>query len=112
MRTAPMRCLQPTLLLATLALAACGQSNPPPAAPAAVTAPAAVSTPKPATAPPATSTAPVSSAPAPASAAAAATSAAPSAASTEGPEVAGGVTLAQGSVTDTAVDGSKRQLKD
>lgn len=123
-----MRVLRLTLLAASLAFAACGQSNPPPA-PAAATAPAPVSAPKPATVP-ATSTAPAAStathaatAPAPTSApqpatapaptsAAAATAPAPAEATAEGPEVAGGVSLAEGSVTDTAVDGSKRQLKD
>ncbi|MFI4921473.1 MAG: FecR domain-containing protein, partial [Gammaproteobacteria bacterium] len=44
--------------------------------------------------------------------AAAASSAAPVATTTAGPESAGSVALAQGSVTDTATDGTNRQLKD
>jgi len=108
-----MRIFPVTLLVSVLVLAACGQSNPPPApAPAGSTAPAPSTAPKVATAP-APSTAPkASTAPAATSAAAAGTTAAPGEVTAEGPEVAGDVTLADGSVTDTATDGSKRQLKD
>jgi hypothetical protein len=102
-----MRFLRATLLISMLALAACGQSNPPPApSPAVSTAPAPNTAPAPSTAPQ------PSTAPAATSAASAGTTAAPGAATIEGPEVAGGVSLAEGSVTDTATDGSKRQLKD
>jgi len=102
-------------LLLVSALAACGKApeNPPPA-PASATAPAPATAPTPA----ASSVAAASTAPAPASvpaattAAAAGTTAAPADASDSGPEIAGSVALAQGSVTDTATDGSSRQLKD
>jgi len=80
-----MRLLKVTLFAASFTLSACGQSAPLPA-PAASTAPA------PGRAPQAKTV--------------------PAAVTQEGPEVAGGVTLAEGSVTDTASDGSKRQLKD
>ena len=101
----------PLMVLSVLSLlAACGQSNPPPAA-----APAAQTAPAPATAiPPAvTHPAPVASTVPPATTVAAAvSSAAPAAATVAGPESAGNVALAQGSVTDTATDGTNRQLKD
>jgi len=103
-----------SLLLAS-ALTACGKApeNPPPA-PAPVTAPAPAITPTPpASTAPAAGTAPVpASAPAATTAASASTMAAPAATSDNGPEIAGSVALAQGSVTDTATDGSSRQLKD
>ena len=102
-----MRFLRAMLLISTLGLAACGQSNPPPAsAPAVSTAPKTATAPAPSTAPKA------STVPAATSVASADTTAAPGAATAEGPEVAGGVSLAEGSVTDTATDGSKRQLTD
>lgn len=115
-----MRITAVALLVPLLALAACGRSNQAPApapapvtqvapvstAPAVATAPAATSAPAPSTPPG------PSSAPAPTSAAAAGTTAAPEAETAEGPEVAGDVTLAQGSVADTATDGTKRQLQD
>lgn len=89
------------LMLLSL-LAACGRS-PAPATPAAATqaeaqastAPAAVSTPGAGT-----------------SEAAAETTEAPPAVTDEGPEVAADVALSQGSVTDTAADGTSRALKD
>ena len=106
-----MRISIPVLLCSSLLFAACGKSpeNPAPA-PAAATAPAAA----------ASTTASASTAPAASSAAAASTSEAatvsttpaPEAVTTTGPEIAGSVALAEGSVTDTAKDGSSRQLKD
>ena len=83
-------------------LTACGHSEQPAPAPAAVTTPAPI-TAAPAVTHPA---APAAGTPAPAS------SAAPAAATTAGPESAGSVALSQGSVTDQATDGSMRQLKD
>jgi len=110
-----MAIMRPTLRIACLSLsllAACGKSpeNPAPVA----TAPAAASAVAPAASTtPAATTAPApASAPAATTAASAGTVAAPAAASDNGPEVAGSVALAQGSVTDTAKDGSVRQLKD
>ena len=103
--------IMPVLILSVLSLlAACGQSNPPPAvAPAAQTAPAPATVNPPAV----THPAPVASTAPPAtSVAAAVSSAAPAAATEEGPEHAGSVALAQGSVTDQATDGTSRQLKD
>ncbi|HEY1772169.1 MAG TPA: hypothetical protein VGH91_03125 [Gammaproteobacteria bacterium] len=105
-----MRISVPALLTVSLLFAACGKSpqNPVPT-PAASTAPV-----------PAASTAAAFTAPAATSAVAAVTSEAatvsttpaPEAVTTTGPEIAGSVALAQGSVTDTAKDGSSRPLKD
>ncbi len=109
MRIAPF-----TLLSLSLALTACGRSPEAPApAPALATqaAPTPSTAPVASTAPKAASAAPASSAAAPSSVAAAAT-AAPAAGSSAGPEVAGDVAVAEGNVTDTAADGSTRQLKD
>jgi hypothetical protein len=108
-----MRISALTLLCLSLSLVACGKA---PENPAPATAPAPAS----ASAPAAATAVAASTAPAAASAVAAGTSAAaaqttslaPDAATTAGPEVAGQVALAQGSVTDTAKDGSSRQLKD
>lgn len=112
MRTT-FRCLA-SLSLAVF-LAACDKTpaNPPPV-PAPATAPAPVSAAAPAasTAPAPGSAPAAASAPAASSAAAASTTAAPAASSDNGPEIAGSVALAQGSVADTAKDGSVRQLKD
>lgn len=101
-----MRLTLATALVLSLLLLACGQSNPPPAPAAATQAP-----PAPASLPAAVT--------APAAATAAGSTAAPAAATgeeaaeeEEGPEQAGDVVLAQGDVTDTATDGSKRALKD
>jgi hypothetical protein len=93
-----------TLLCLSLGLTACNKApqNPAPA-PAPVSAPAPAAS----TVPAATSAAAPST-----SAAAQASTLAPDAATTAGPEVAGQVALAQGTVTDTAKDGSSRQLKD
>jgi hypothetical protein len=112
-----MRISIPVLLCLSLALAACDKApqNTAPV-PAVATAPATASIVAPAastvvhasTAPAAVSAA----APGTSAAASQATSLAPDAATTAGPEVAGSVALAQGSVTDTAKDGSSRALKD
>lgn len=93
-----MRISIPVLLSLALVLSACGKSpeNPAPAAGSAVAAAAASSVPEAVTS----------------SAVAGATTVAPDEATTAGPERAGEVALAQGSVTDTASDGSKRELKD
>jgi hypothetical protein len=95
-----------TLLCLSLGLTACNKApqNPTPT-PVPVSAPASAA---------AASTAPaaVSAAAPGTSAAAQASTLAPDAATTAGPEVAGQVALAQGSITDTAKDGSSRQLKD
>ncbi len=108
-----MRLTLATAALVSLVLAACGQSNPPPApaaatqaAPAAASAPASSSAPAAVTAPAAATAAGSTAAPA------AATGAGEEEAEQEGPEQAGDVVLAQGDVTDTATDGSKRTLKD
>ena len=95
------------LLSLAVSLAACGKSpeNAPPV-PAAVTALAPATVPAPSTTPAAASV------PAATPAAATGSTAAPSAVSDEGPEIAGSVAVAQGDVTDTAQDGSHRQLKD
>lgn len=92
-----MRISVPVLLCSSLLLAACGKSpeNPAPV-PAASTAPAASS----------------AAAASTSEAATVSTTPAPETVTTTGPEVAGSVALAQGSVTDTAKDGSSRQLKD
>jgi hypothetical protein len=115
-----MRLSIPVLLSLALSLAACGKSpqNPPP--PAAATTPDATSAPASAAAPGTAPVAAAASAPAAGSAPAAVTSSAvagvttvaPGEATTAGPEVAGQVALADGNVTDTAKDGSSRQLKD
>jgi|GEM_PF-3024097 len=106
-----MRISLPVLLCSSLLLAACGKSpeNPAPA-PAAATAPVpAVSTASAAsTAPAATSAAAASTS----GAATVSTTPAPESVTTTGPEIAGSVALAEGSVTDTAKDGSNRPLKD
>lgn len=104
------------LALASL-LTACQRAAPPAAAPApapvsqaaptVATVPAASTAAPPATTHPAATAA---TAPAATSAAAASTAAAPAAATSA--ESAGSVALAQGSVTDTATDGSHRELKD
>ena len=103
-----MRSLLIPLSLLTLLLCACGPS-PQPAAPAAATQ----ATPAPASAP-ASSSAPaaVTAAAAGTSEAAAEATSVPPAVTDAGPEVAADVALAQGSVTDTASDGSNRALKD
>ena len=108
-----MRVTLATAILVSLLLAACGQSNPPPApsgvtqaAPAAASAPAAVSVAAAVTAPSAATTAGSMAAPA------SATGQAAAADQDEGPEQAGDVVLAQGSVTDKSLDGSTRTLKD
>src|SRR5580698_312430 len=104
-----MRIVSVLSLAALSMLAGCGHSNPPPAVPAPVSAPAAV------TASPTAATQPApaaASTPPPTTVAAAASVAAPAAASAAGPESAGSVALAQGSVTDQATDGTSRQLKD
>lgn len=102
-----MRITAVTLLVPLLALAACGRSN---QAPAPAPTPATQAAPAVSTAPAAASAAPASTVP-PATSAAG-TTAAPEAETAAGPEVAADVTLAQGSVTDTATDGTKRQLQD
>ena len=117
-----MRISIPVLISLTLCLAACGKSPQNPPTPAAVTVPAAASASVPAassapasgTASAATSAAAPSSTPTAVttSGVASATSVAPGEATTAGPEVAGQVALAEGSVTDTAKDGSSRTLKD
>ena len=112
-----MRLMLATALVSSLLLLACGQTNPPPA-PAAVTqaAPAIATAPAPSSAPAAVSAAAAVTGPEPATAAG--STAAPAAATGDeaaeeaGPEQAGDVVLAQGDVTDTATDGSKRVLKD
>ena len=103
-----MRASIPVLLSLALLLSACGKSPGNAAAPAASTVPAATS------AVAATSAAAASTVPeaVTSSAVAGATTVAPGEATTAGPERAGEVALAQGSVTDTATDGSRRQLKD
>lgn len=116
-----MRLSTPVLISLALCLAACSKSPENPA-PAISTAPAAASaaTPAASTAVAASTAAAASSAPAASStpaavtssAVAGATTVAPDEATTAGPEVAGQVALAQGSVTDTAKDGSSRALKD
>ena len=111
-----MRLSIPVLLSLALCLSACGKSPENPA-PVAASAPAAASAAVPAapsTAPAPTSAAAASSSPAAvtSSTVASATSVAPGEATTAGPEVAGQVALSQGSVTDTAKDGSSRGLKD
>ena len=106
-----MRLTLVTAVLVSLVLVACGQSNPPPAPAAATQA-----LPAPVSAPSTASAAAAVTAPAPAAAAgstaAPATTTGEAAEEAEGPEQAGDVVLAQGSVTDTATDGSKRALKD
>ncbi|HEY1992064.1 MAG TPA: hypothetical protein VGH71_06340 [Gammaproteobacteria bacterium] len=93
-----------------MSLVACGKSPQNPAAPPAAASAAA---PAVATAGASGTAATPATAPAASSASAAAgTTAAPAAASDNGPEIAGSVAVAQGSVTDTAQDGSVRQLKD
>jgi hypothetical protein len=106
-----MRVSIPVLLSLALLLSACGKSSENPA-PAASTAAVAASVPAAESA--TTPAAEASSAPdaVTSSAVAGATTVAPSEATTAGPERAGEVALAQGSVTDTASDGSSRQLKD
>ena len=108
-----MRVALATAVLVSLLLAACGRSNPPPApsgvtqaAPAPASAPAAVSAAAAVTAPSAATAA------GSVAAAAAATGQAAAADQDTGPEQAGDVVLAQGSVTDKALDGSTRTLKD
>ncbi|HEU5399429.1 MAG TPA: FecR domain-containing protein [Gammaproteobacteria bacterium] len=104
--------ITPWLILATsAALAACGRSEQPTQAPAVATAPAAQA----ATVVPAAATrsaTPETTAPVATSAADAATVTAPATVTTLGPEHAGSVALAQGSVMDRANDGTSRQLKD
>jgi hypothetical protein len=97
-----MRISVPALLCLSLLLAACGKAPQSPPIPAASTTPAA------SIAPAATSAAAASTT----EAATVGTTPAPQAVTTTGPEIAGSVALAQGSVTDTAKDGSSRQLKD
>jgi hypothetical protein len=98
-----MRISVPALLSLSLLLTACGKTpQTPTAVPAASTAAAA------STAPAATSAAAASTS----EAATVSTTPVPQAVTTTGPEIAGSVALAQGSVTDTAKDGSSRQLKD
>ena len=104
-----MRSVSVLSLVALSMLGACGRSNPPATVPAGVSAPAAVTAVPPAATQPAPAEASV---PAAVTVAAAATGAAPAAASVAGPESAGSVALAQGSVTDQATDGTSRQLKD
>ena len=101
-RSPLMRIRLSAALASLVVLVACGRSNPPPA-PAATTAAPPVAASVPASAPA------VSTAPAATSVPAAAT-----AAETEpaGPESAGDVVLAQGSVTDTDTTGKSRQLQD
>lgn len=104
------RCLV-FLVLAAL-LVACGKtprSPAPVAAPVSAVAPAAATA---STSPAAVTVPPTTTAAAATTAASASSIAAPSAASDNGPEIAGSVALAQGSVSDTAKDGSVRQLKD
>ena len=104
-----MRIVSVTVLMALSMLTACGRSSQPPTAPVAVTAPAPVT----ASPPAATQPAPVAiTAPPATTATAAASVAAPAAVTLSGPENAGSVALAQGSVTDQATDGTSRQLKD
>jgi hypothetical protein len=101
-----MRVSIPVLLCSSLLLVACGKAPPQGTAAAASTGPAPVA---------ATSTAAAANSAAAAStseAATVSTTVAPDAATTTGPEAAGSVALAEGSVTDTAKDGSNRQLKD
>jgi FecR-like protein len=98
-----MRISVPALLSLSLLLAACGKApQSPTSAPAASTAAAA------STAPAATSAAAASTS----EVATVSTIPVPQAVTTTGPEIAGSVALAQGSVTDTAKDGGSRQLKD
>ena len=104
-----MRSVSVLSLVALSVLAGCGRSNPPATVPAAVSAAAAVTVVPPASTHPVPAAA---SAPPAVTMAAAATSAAPVAASAAGPESAGSVALAQGSVMDQASDGTNRQLKD
>jgi hypothetical protein len=104
-----MRVSIPALLCLSLLLAACGKApeNPAPASAAS----AATST----TAATSASTVPAASsiaAAATSEAATVSTTPAPEAVTTTGPEIAGSVALAQGSIADTAKDGSSRQLKD
>ncbi|HSN17310.1 MAG TPA: FecR family protein [Gammaproteobacteria bacterium] len=66
----------------------------------------------PASAPAGATHAPAAAVTAPAPVSAPAATTAPAAASDNGPEVAGSVAVAQGSVADTAKDGTVRQLKD
>ena len=91
-----------------LNLGGCGKSPEPQlpvqAAPAVSSAPAVVTAPVPSPAP--ASAPPITTAPATATVAAAAQ------ATDTGPERAGDVVLAEGSVTDTGVDGKSRQLQD
>lgn len=95
-----MRISIPALISLALCLTACGKS--PQNAPAPATAMAPATAAAAGTAPAAVTSSTVASA----------TSVAPDEATTAGPEVAGQVALAQGSVTDTAKDGSRRALKD
>lgn len=108
-----MRITVALVLSAASLLVACGRSEQPTPAPtpAAATQPAAIAATL--ALPAVTHPAPVASTAPPATTAiSAATSAAPSAASATPPENAGSVALSQGNVTDTATDGSSRQLKD
>src|ERR1700742_1972311 len=109
-RRESMRVSIPVLLSLALCLSACGKSPENPA-PAASSAAAAASAPAPGSATPAAA---ARSAPDAGTCfgGGGAPTVAPSEATTAGPERAGEVALAQGSVTDTATDGSKRELKD
>ncbi|HSC48294.1 MAG TPA: FecR family protein [Gammaproteobacteria bacterium] len=97
-----MRIRLPAVLTALLVVVACGRSNPPPA-PAVSTAAPPVAASAPAAVPAVSTTPAASSAPGAATAAEA---------EPAGPESAGDVVLAQGSVTDTGADGKSRPLQD
>ena len=100
-----MRVLFPAALIPLLLLGACGKAPPPPAPPAPPAQTAAA---------PTTAAAPAAATGAPAATSSIAPAATTAAAAAEaaGPETAGDVVLAQGSVTDTGADGKTRQLQD